>query len=61
MDHRYLNNEVPPFDTDCPNGGEHGRGDLAAAASRGCRWQRASCRRCGLYETEDLYVDYAGE
>jgi 6-pyruvoyltetrahydropterin/6-carboxytetrahydropterin synthase len=58
MDHRFLNYEVPPFDRVVPTVENvaieiwrrlevHFRGDVRLANVR-------------LYETEDLFVDYAG-
>ena len=59
MDHRFLNYEVPPFDTVVPT-----VENVAIEI-----WQRLAPHFSGnvrlknvrLYETEDLYVDYAGE
>lgn len=60
MDHRHLNREVPPFDTVVPTAE-----NLAVEI-----WRRLESRFAGtaarlsnvrLYETEDLYVDYAGQ
>ena len=60
MDHRFLNAEVPPFDRVVPT-----TENLAIEI-----WKRLGpCFATGparlsnvrLYETEDLYVDYAGE
>jgi 6-pyruvoyltetrahydropterin/6-carboxytetrahydropterin synthase len=58
MDHRFLNYEVPPFDKIVPTAE-----NIAAEI-----WNRlepriqggARLRNVRLYETEDLYVDYAG-
>lgn len=59
MDHRHLNREVPPFDRVVPT-----TENLAVEI-----WRRLEPRLAGtparlsnvrLYETEDLYVDYAG-
>jgi len=58
MDHRFLNYEVPPFDKVIPTV-ENVAVDI---------WNRldphfqgpARLRNVRLYETEDLYVDYAG-
>ena len=58
MDHRFLNYEVPPFDTVVPT---------AENIAREV-WRRLDPQFCGpvklrnvrLFETEDLYVDYAG-
>jgi len=60
FDHRFLNHEVPPFDTVIPTPENIAR-DI---------WRRIephfarSCSRLHsvrLYETPDLYVDYFGE
>jgi 6-pyruvoyltetrahydropterin/6-carboxytetrahydropterin synthase len=60
MDHRFLNYEVPPFDQIVPT-----TENVAAEI-----WRRlaphfaagpARLNNIRLYETEDLYVDYAGE
>lgn len=60
MDHRFLNYEVPPFDRVVPTAE-----NIAIEI-----WNRLAPRFAGtearlhnvrLYETEDLYVDYAGE
>jgi len=59
MDHRFLNYEVPPFYKVVPTAE-----NLAAEI-----WSRlaphfegaAKLQNVRLYETEDLYVDYAGD
>ena len=60
MDHRFLNHEVPPFDKIVPT-----TENVAAEI-----WRRLSphfgaanprLNNVRLYETEDLFVDYAGE
>ncbi len=59
MDHRFLNYEVPPFDRVIPT-----VENLAAEI-----WRRlepsfqngARLANVRLYETEDLFVDFAGE
>lgn len=59
MDHRFLNHEVPPFDRIVPTAE-----NLAAEI-----WRRLAPHLTGpahlhnvrLYETEDLFVDYAGD
>jgi 6-pyruvoyltetrahydropterin/6-carboxytetrahydropterin synthase len=59
MDHRFLNREVPPFDTLVPTAE-----NLAIEV-----WRRIEPHLAGprvrlhgvrVYETEDLYVDYFG-
>lgn len=59
MDHRFLNYEVPPFDHVVPtveNVAVEIWNRLAARFSGG----KAYLRNVRLYETEDLFVDYAG-
>lgn len=60
MDHRHLNHEVPPFDRVVPTAE-----NLAVEIWRRLepRFRETPARLAGirLYETEDLYVDYAGE
>ncbi len=59
MDHRFLNHEVPPFDHVIPT-----VENVAAEI-----WRRLNPRfqdgirlaNVRLFETEDLFVDYAGE
>jgi 6-pyruvoyltetrahydropterin/6-carboxytetrahydropterin synthase len=59
MDHRFLNHEVPPFDRIVPT-----VENVAAEI-----WRRLEphftdhvrLANVRLYETEDLFVDYAGE
>jgi len=60
MDHRFLNCEVPPFDTVVPTAE-----NLSIEV-----WRRIEPHLAGphvhlhgvrVYETEDLYVDYFGE
>jgi 6-pyruvoyltetrahydropterin/6-carboxytetrahydropterin synthase len=60
MDHRHLNHEVPPFDRVVPT-----TENLTVEIWRRLqpRFEGTPARLAGirLYETEDLYVDYAGE
>jgi 6-pyruvoyltetrahydropterin/6-carboxytetrahydropterin synthase len=60
MDHRHLNHEVPPFDRLVPTAE-----NLAVEIWRRLepRFEGTPARLAGirLYETEDLYVDYAGQ
>lgn len=60
FDHRFLNHEVPPFDSVVPTPENIARE----------MWRRLALRFSGpdvrlyavrLYETEDLFVDYFGE
>lgn len=60
MDHRFLNHEVPPFDKVVPTTENitieiwnRLAGPLASSKTR--------LHSVRLYETEDLYVDYAGD
>ena len=59
MDHRFLNREVPPFDTVVPT-----TENLAIEVWRRIEPHVASPRvrlhAVRVYETEDLYVDYFG-
>ena len=59
MDHRHLNHEVPPFDRVVPT-----TENLAVEIWRRLqpRFQNSPARLSNvrLYETDDLYVDYAG-
>ena len=60
MDHRFLNFEVPPFDKVVPtveNVAAEIWDRLRAKIGAGT----ARLENVRLYETEDLYVDYAGE
>jgi 6-pyruvoyltetrahydropterin/6-carboxytetrahydropterin synthase len=60
MDHRHLNHEVPPFDRIVPTAE-----NLAVEIWRRLKPHftdgRARLSGVRLYETEDLFVDYAGE
>ena len=60
MDHRFLNREVPPFDRVIPT-----PENIAIEVWRRLHPHFAEGRgqlfNVRLYETEDLYVDYAGE
>lgn len=59
MDHRFLNHEVPPFDTIVPT-----TENIAAEIWRRIEPQLATDRarlyNVRLYETPDLYVDFTG-
>ena len=60
MDHRFLNYEVPPFDRVVPtteNVAAEIWTRLAPHFDRG----NPRLNNIRLYETEDLFVDYAGE
>jgi 6-pyruvoyltetrahydropterin/6-carboxytetrahydropterin synthase len=64
MDHRFLNFEVPPFDKIVPT-----TENVAAEIWRrlephfdsGPVQLKVRLKNVRLYETDDLYVDYAGE
>ncbi len=58
MDHRFLNHEVPPFDKVIPTAENIAVEIWNRLAPRFDT--RAALRNIRLYETEDLWVDYAG-
>jgi 6-pyruvoyltetrahydropterin/6-carboxytetrahydropterin synthase len=60
MDHRFLNYEVPPFDKVVPTA-ENIAIEIWNRLAPRINGGRARVRSVRLYETEDLYVDYAGE
>ncbi len=60
MDHRFLNYEVPPFDKIVPTV-ENVAAEIWDRLSPHFNGGGARLRNIRLYETEDLYVDYAGE
>jgi 6-pyruvoyltetrahydropterin/6-carboxytetrahydropterin synthase len=60
MDHRFLNYEVPPFDKIVPTA-ENVAAEIWNRLEPHFRGGRASLNNVRLYETEDLYVDYAGD
>ena len=59
MDHRFLNYEVPPFDTVVPTA-ENVAAEIWKRLEPNFAGGRARLQNVRLYETEDLYVDYAG-
>jgi 6-pyruvoyltetrahydropterin/6-carboxytetrahydropterin synthase len=59
MDHRFLNYEVPPFDKIVPTA-ENVAAEIWDRLQPSFAASRARLRNVRLYETEDLYVDYAG-
>ena len=59
MDHRFLNYEVPPFDKIVPTT-ENVAAEIWRRLEPRLGGERARLRNVRLYETEDLYVDYAG-
>ncbi len=60
MDHRFLNYEVPPFDKIVPTA-ENVATEIWRRLEPHFTAGRARLNNIRLYETEDLYVDYAGE
>ena len=60
MDHRFLNYEVPPFDKIVPTT-ENVAAEIWRRLEPHFEAGRARLNNVRLYETEDLYVDYAGE
>ena len=60
MDHRFLNYEVPPFDRIVPTT-ENVAGEIWKRLEPHLKGERARLHNVRLYETEDLYVDYAEE
>jgi 6-pyruvoyltetrahydropterin/6-carboxytetrahydropterin synthase len=60
MDHRFLNYEVPPFDTVVPTT-ENVAVEIWNRLQPAFRGGRAQLHNVRLHETEDLYVDYTGE
>lgn len=59
MDHRFLNREVPPFDTVVPTA-ENISVEIWRRLLPHFNAGAARLHNVRLYETEDLYVDYAG-
>ncbi len=59
MDHRFLNYEVPPFDRVVPTV-ENVAVEIWNRLAPHFSNERARLHSVRLYETEDLYVDYAG-
>jgi 6-pyruvoyltetrahydropterin/6-carboxytetrahydropterin synthase len=60
MDHRFLNFEVPPFDKIVPTT-ENVAAEIWRRLEPHFEGGRARLSNVRLYETEDLYVDCAGE
>lgn len=60
MDHRHLNYEVPPFNTVIPTAENVAR-EIWRRLAPGLNRPNARLHSVRLYETRDLYVDYAGE
>jgi len=59
MDHRFLNYEVPPFDRIVPTA-ENVAAEIWKRLEPKLNGERARLKNIRLFETEDLYVDYAG-
>ena len=59
MDHRFLNYEVPPFDRVVPTA-ENVAIEIWKRLVPHFRSDKARLHHVRLYETEDLYVEYAG-
>ncbi|MBI1896378.1 MAG: 6-carboxytetrahydropterin synthase [Acidobacteria bacterium] len=60
MDHRHLNHEVPPFDRVIPTAENLVR-EIWRRLEPHLRLPNGRLHTLRLYETSDLYVDYAGE
>ena len=60
MDHRFLNYEVPPFDRVVPTV-ENVAAEIWRRLAPYFENGRAKLRNIRLFETEDLFVDYAGD
>ncbi len=60
MDHRYLNAEVPPFDSIVPTAENIAR-EIWRRIEPHFRSETVQLRQVRLYETDSLYVEYAGE
>lgn len=60
MDHRHLNHEVPPFDKVIPTVENVAR-EIWRRLEPALRFDNARLTNVRLYETSDLYVDYAEE
>lgn len=59
MDHRFLNYEVPPFNSIVPTP-ENVAVEIWGRLNAHFHNESARLRNVRLYETEDLFVDYAG-
>ncbi|MCC6263763.1 MAG: 6-carboxytetrahydropterin synthase [Bryobacterales bacterium] len=60
MDHRYLNQEVPPFDLVVPTVENVSR-EIWKRLWPKLNLSNARLHQVRLYETEDVFVDYSGE
>jgi 6-pyruvoyltetrahydropterin/6-carboxytetrahydropterin synthase len=61
MDHRFLNYEVPPFDRIVPTAENLAVEIWNRLAPHFRNGGRSRLHNVRLYETDDLYVDYAGD
>ncbi|MGH9631566.1 MAG: 6-pyruvoyl trahydropterin synthase family protein [Bryobacteraceae bacterium] len=59
MDHRFLNREVPPFDTIIPTPENIAR-EVWNRLEPHLRLPKVRLHTVKLFETEDLYVEYSG-
>jgi len=59
-DHRFLNHEVPPFDSIVPTTENIAR-DIWRRLEPGLSGAHGKLHAVRVYETSDLYVDYFGE
>jgi 6-pyruvoyltetrahydropterin/6-carboxytetrahydropterin synthase len=60
MDHRFLNHEVPPFDKVVPTA-ENVAAEIWRRLEPHFGNNGTRLNNVRLYETDDLYVDYAGD
>jgi 6-pyruvoyltetrahydropterin/6-carboxytetrahydropterin synthase len=60
MDHRFLNREVPPFDSVVPTTENVAR-EIWSRVRPALAAANARLHAVRVYETEDLFVDYSGE
>ncbi len=60
LDHRFLNHEVPPFDRVVPTT-ENVAMEIWRRLEPGFRSGPARLANVRLWETDDLFVDYAGD
>lgn len=60
MDHRHLNLEVPPFDRVVPTA-ENLAVEIWRRLSPRFASENARLKSVRLFETDDMYVEYAGE
>lgn len=60
MDHRHLNYEVKPFDTVVPTAENVAR-EIWTRLRPHLQLPNSRLHRIRLFETEDLYVEYAGD